>query len=295
MSLLGPGDDAAVLAAADGRVVASTELLVEGGHFRRDWSSAQDVGHKAAGQGLADIAAMGAVPTAVLVGLAAPPDLAVSWVEEFTDGLTAECALAGAVVVGGDVARSAVLTLAVTVLGDLAGRAPVTRSGARPGEVVAVTGRLGWSAAGLAVLTRGFRSPAVVVSAHRRPEPPYAQGPVAAGAGASAMCDVSEGMVQDLGHIATASGVGIEIDSARLDVGARLHDVCRALGVDPLQWVLTGGEDHALVATFPSELSVPTGWRSIGRVVAGEGVVVFRDGVPVDGSAYAVGGWDHFR
>lgn len=287
--LLGPGDDAAVLAAPDTRVVASTDLLVDGGHFRRDWSSAQDVGHKAAAQGMADIAAMGAVPTALLVGLACPPDLAVSWVEGVAEGLAAECGGVGAVVVGGDVARSPILTLAITALGDLRGRAPITRSGAQVGDVVAVAGRLGWSAAGLAVLTRGFRSPAIVVSAHRRPEPPYAQGPLAATAGATAMCDVSDGLVQDLGRIAVASGVGIEIATAAVEVGPRLHDVGRALGVDPLQWVLTGGEDHALVATFPSAQSAPSQWRVIGRVVPGEGAVT------VDGTAYEVGGFDHFR
>ncbi|MBA3523786.1 MAG: thiamine-phosphate kinase, partial [Geodermatophilaceae bacterium] len=149
-ALLGPGDDAAVVRTADGRVVASTDLLVEGTHFRRDWSTAADVGTKAAAQNLADIAAMGAVPTALLVGLACPPELPVAWAEEFTTAFDAECALVGAVLVGGDVTRSATLCIAVTALGDLEGRPAVTRGGAEPGDVVAVAGRLGWSAAGLA-------------------------------------------------------------------------------------------------------------------------------------------------
>src|SRR6266550_4116285 len=130
---LGPGDDAAVLATPDGRVVASTDLLVDGRHFRRDWSTATDVGRKAAAQNLAAIAAMGAVPTGLLFGLACPPDLAVDWVESLADGLRDECAPVGASVLGGDVVRGDVLTLAVTALGDLQGRAPVTRSGARAG------------------------------------------------------------------------------------------------------------------------------------------------------------------
>ncbi|MBA2416115.1 MAG: thiamine-phosphate kinase [Geodermatophilaceae bacterium] len=286
--LLGPGDDAAVVRAADGRVVVSTDLLVEGSHFRRDWSSAEDVGVKAAAQNLADIAAMGAVPTALLVGLACPRDLPVVWAREFTAAFDAECALVGAVLVGGDVSSSPTLTVAVTALGDLEGRAPVTRAAAEPGDVVALTGRLGWSAAGFAVLSRGFRSPAQIIAAHRRPTPPYAEGPVAAVCGATSMCDVSDGLVQDLGHIAAASAVQIGIETARLEVGPRLQDVGRALNVDPMRWLLTGGEDHALVATFPSAASVPGAWTVIGRVDEGEGVLV-------DGAAYPLPGWDSFR
>jgi thiamine-monophosphate kinase len=194
-----------VVSTPDGRVAASVDLLVDGRHFRRDWSTPYDIGRKAAAQNLADIAAMGAVPTALLVGLAAPADLAAFWAERFADGLREECELVGAGVVGGDVVRSEVLLIAVTALGDLQGRAPVTRAGARVGDVVAVAGRLGWSGAGLAALRRGFRSPKVVVDAHRRPEPPYAAGPLAAVAGATAMIDTSDGLVADLGHVATAS------------------------------------------------------------------------------------------
>jgi thiamine-monophosphate kinase len=286
---LGIGDDAAVVAAPDGRVVATTDLLVEGRHFRRDWSTATDVGRKAAAQNLADVAAMGAAPTGLLVGMAVPPETEVEWLEGVADGLRDECAAAGAAVVGGDVVRAEVLTLAVTALGDLGGRAPVTRDGARPGDVVAVTGRLGWAAAGLAVLGRGFRSPVSVVAAHRRPEPPYAEGPRAAEHGATAMVDVSDGLVADLQHVAVRSGVGIEIDTAKLDVPAKLRDVGGALGIEPLTWVLSGGEDHALAATFPGDRPPPAPWRVIGRVARGRGVLV-------DGAAYdAPGGYDHFR
>lgn len=285
--LLGPGDDAAVVRTLDGRVVASTDLLVEGSHFRRDWSSAADVGVKAAAQNLVDIAAMGAVPTALLVGLACPADLPAAWAREFTAAFDTECALVGAVLVGGDVSRSPTLTIAVTALGDLEGRSPVTRAGAEPGDVVALTGRLGWSAAGLAVLSRGFRSPAQVVAAYRRPAPPYAEGPIAATCGATSMCDVSDGLVQDLGHVARASAVQICIDTPRLEVAPRLQDVGRALNVDPMRFLLTGGEDHPLVATFPSAKSVPRGWTVIGRVREGEGVLV-------DGAAYPLPGWDSF-
>jgi thiamine-monophosphate kinase len=286
---LGPGDDAAVLRVPDGRVVATTDLLVDGRHFRRDWSSGYDVGRKAAAQNLADVAAMGGRATGLLLGVACPGDLAVSWLEQFADGIRDEAAVVGAVVLGGDVVGSDVLTVAVTALGDLAGRPPVTRSGARSGDVVAYTGRLGWAAAGLAVLGRGFRSPVSVVNAHRRPEPPYAEGPRAAAAGATAMVDVSDGLVADLGHVAVASGVGIELDTGRLELPDKLRDVGSALGVDPLGWVLAGGDDHALAATFPGGTPLPPGWRLIGRVARGRGVLV--DGVP-----YAPPpGWDHFR
>src|SRR5437016_4337677 len=188
-TLVGIGDDAAVLAAPDGRVVATTDFLIEGRHFRRDWSSAADVGHKAAARSLADLAAMGAAPSALLVALAAPPDLPVSWARELAAGLAAECARAGASVIGGDTARAASVVLAVTGLGDLAGRAPVRRSGAAPDDVVAVAGPLGHAAAGLALLSAGLgraglgQDPLVpdpLVTAHLRPAPPYDAGPEAA-------------------------------------------------------------------------------------------------------------------
>src|SRR5690242_3317481 len=129
--LLGPGDDGAVVAAPDGRVVASTDVLVEGRHFRCDWASATDIGHRAAAANLADITAMGAVTTALLVALCIPPDLDPRWVEQLTDGLAAEAESVGAAIVGGDISASPVITIAVTALGDLGRRAPVLRSGAR--------------------------------------------------------------------------------------------------------------------------------------------------------------------
>jgi thiamine-monophosphate kinase len=294
---VGPGDDAAVLRAPDGRVVACTDVLVEGRHFRRDWSSAEDVGRKAAAANLADVAAMGAVPTALLVGLACPADTPASWLEGVAAGMAAECAPFGAAVVGGDTSASApdsgAVVLSVTALGDLGGRAPVLRSGARPGDVLAVAGRLGWSACGLAVLQRGFRSPAAAVEAHRRPAPPYAAGPQAADAGATAMCDVSDGLLADAGHLAADSGVRVDLDvaavrTAFLDTPGPLQQVAAALGGDPLTWVLTGGEDHALVATFPSGAPLPDGWARIGDVAAGTGVHV--DGVPADRYAAETGG-----
>jgi thiamine-monophosphate kinase len=306
---VGPGDDAAVLRAPDGRVVATTDVLVEGRHFRRDWSSGEDVGHKAAAANLADVAAMGGVTTALLVGLACPPDTSTAWLEGVATGLAEECAPLGAAVVGGDTVSSAPdshgVVLSVTALGDLGGRAPVLRSGARPGDVLALAGRLGWSACGLAVLRRGFTSPAVAVAAHRRPTPPYAAGPAAADAGATAMCDVSDGLLADAGHLADDSGVVVDVDRAALvratlEPPGPLQQVAAALGGDPLAWVLTGGEDHALLATFPAGAALPAGWTPIGSVAEASGSPGVRvDGVPAAEAADAVGaegtGHVHFR
>jgi thiamine-monophosphate kinase len=274
---LGPGDDAAVVRVPDGRVVASMDLLLEGRHFRTDWSSAYDVGRKAAAQNLADIVAMGARPTALLLGFGGPPELEMAWAEEFSDGLRDECALVGASVVGGDTVRSEKIMVAVTVLGDLGGRPPLTRTGARPGDSVAVRGRLGWAATGLAGLLGPVEVPERFTAAHRRPEPPYTAGEEARSLGATALMDVSDGLVQDLGHLARGSGVGIALSSALvpLDEGVALADA------------LTGGDDHAFVGTFPAGRVLPPSWRVLGEVVAGGGVTV--DGGPVE-----QGGWDHF-
>ncbi|SDC63448.1 thiamine-phosphate kinase [Actinokineospora iranica] len=288
-TLLGPGDDAAVVAASDGRVVASTDVLVEGVHFRFDWSSPEQVGRKAVAVNLADVAAMGAVPTAVLVGIACPSATAAEVVDELSKGMWHEATRARVGVVGGDLTESGNLVISITALGDLRGRAPVTRGGAMPGDVVAVAGQLGFSAAGLAVLGRGFRSPVSVVGAHRSPEPPYAAGPQAADAGATAMIDVSDGLLADLGHICAASNVAIDVRTDLIEVHQRLVDVASALGGDPRHWVLTGGEDHALAATFPDPAGVPPGWRTIGTVTRGTGVTV--DGGPYAGPT----GWQHWR
>jgi len=229
--IIGVGDDAAVLAVPAGRPVATTDLLIEGRHFRRDWSAPADVGGKAAARNLADVAAMGAVPVALLVGLAAPGDLPVAWAEGLVDGIAAESARAGAAVVGGDVSSADTIMIAITALGDLAGRAPVTRAGARPRDVLAVAGVLGHSAAGQALLTGGLAEPASLVAAYRRPRPEYEAGPEAADLGATSMIDISDGLVADLGHVAEASGTGIDIDTARLVPGPDL------LAAAPAPWL----------------------------------------------------------
>jgi thiamine-monophosphate kinase len=325
-TVIGIGDDAAVLAVPDRRVVATTDFLLEGSHFRREQAGPRDIGHKAAARSLADIAAMGATPTALLIAFAAPADLPAAWALALAEALAAESARAGAVVAGGDTARADTVILAVTALGDLAGRDPVTRSGARPGDIVAVAGPLGHSAAGFALLEAGLAEPRpeftrsagpeapappqgfdALIAAHLRPAPPYEAGPEAADLGATAMIDISDGLIADLGHIADASGVRIDIRTASLDLGGPLSEAASALGRqsegqisqtgrgatqaahDPLTWVLSGGEDHSLAATFPAGAVLPPRWSVIGEVRTGQGVLV-------DSEPYAApGGWDHFR
>lgn len=291
---LGPGDDAAVLGVA-GDLVVTTDVLVEDRHFRTAWSTGEDVGWRAAMQNLADVAAMGAEPTGLVVALAMPGDTPAAWVTDLARGLAAACAPHGVGVIGGDLSGGPAICVAVTAFGELGGRPPVLRSGARVGDVVAVAGTLGRSAAGLALLTAHEHDGVVpppgtdlLTRTYRRPDPPLTAGVEAAHAGATAMLDVSDGLLRDAGRIATASGVALD-----LDVGALAPDVellaeaAESLGVDPLAWVLTGGEDHALLATFPPG-ALPASFRPVGRVGSGKGVTL--DGEPWVGSF----GWDHF-
>ncbi len=294
-ALIGPGDDAAVLASPDGRVVATTDTLVHGPDFRLAWSSGFDLGWKSAAVNLADVAAMGGRPTALLVALAMPNDTRVSFVERLADGLRDACAALapGCAVEGGDLTVSDTLTIAVTALGSLEGRPPVRRGGARAGDVLAVAGDLGLAARGLDLLFGRFRddlgNPVAVdplmltaaetaaVTAQLRPQPPVGLGVAAAEAGATAMMDVSDGLLLDASRLAAASGVTLEIDTA-------------VLGPDPAH-ALTGGEDHALLACFPAGAALPLGFHRIGTVTAAGRHPVLVDGQPHTSG----GGWDPYR
>jgi thiamine-monophosphate kinase len=291
VALVGPGDDAAVLAAPDGRYVVTTDTMVHGPDFRLAWSTPHDLGWKAAATNLSDVAAMGARPTALVVAVAAPPDTPVGLLEGLADGLRDACnTLApGCGVVGGDLSVSATLVIAVTAFGDLEGRDAVLRSGARPGDVVAVSGTLGLAAEGLALLfERAIDEEGVpdasrvdelradfaaALTAQLTPSPPLADGVAAALAGATAMLDVSDGLAIDARRIADASGVAIDL-------------VASAVGSPA---ALTGGEDHALLATFPPEVALPGGFRRIGEVREGAGLLI-------DGREYGErGGWDPYE
>jgi thiamine-monophosphate kinase len=294
-ALVGPGDDAAVIAAADGRVVATVDTLVHGPDFRLAWSSAFDLGYKAAAVNLADIAAMGATPTALLVALAMPDATRLSFVTGIADGLRAACRdlAPGCRVEGGDLTVSDTLTVAVTALGALAGRAPVLRSGARVGDVVAVAGELGRAARGLRLLFERFTDAAGApipidervlepdeltdLAAQLRPSPPVWLGPDAADAGATAMMDVSDGLVLDASRMAAASGVTLALESS-------------LLGADPAS-ALGGGEDHALLAAFPAGRALPRDFVRVGTVQARGEHAVLVDGGPFEGR----GGWDPYR
>lgn len=290
-TLVPPGDDAAVVAAPDGRFVVTTDVLVEDRHFRRRWSSGFDVGVRAAVQNLADVAAMGARPTSLVVSLVVPGDLPAQWVEDLARGFGSACGPLDVGVVGGDLSGGPVVVVAVTAHGDLQGRAPVLRGGARAGDVVAHAGVRGRSAAGWALLEAGLGAQAPdLVAGYLRPSSPLALGPAAARAGASAMIDVSDGLVRDAGRIGRASGVLLDLNGPGLftDDLAALAPAARALGVDPGEWVMAGGEDHGLLATFPVGAVLPDGFVPVGRVRTGEGVTV--EGRTWAGSA----GWDHF-
>lgn len=285
---LGPGDDAAVLFAPDGKTVVSTDMLVAERHFRLDWSTPHDVGRKAIAQNAADIEAMGARATAFVVAFGAPSDTPAAQALQLADGMWREAESMGAGIVGGDLVSAPQWVIAVTALGDLGGRDPVRRSGARPGDVVAVVGGIGRSAAGFDLWRNGIQRFDELRQCHVAPQPPYGQGRVAAESGATAMTDVSDGLLADLGHIAEASGVGIDLSTAAL-TGDRdvLAGAAEAVGADAWAWVLGGGEDHALVATFPGP--PPSEWREIGRVQDGPRRVL------VDGAAWQGNpGWQSF-
>lgn len=273
-ALVGPGDDAAVISAPDARFVVTTDTLIENHDFKLNWSSGYDLGWKAIASNLADVAAMGATPTALVVAVTAPPETQVSWLESFADGLREACEqlAPGCGVVGGDLAASNQVMVSVAAHGTLEGRDPVLRSGAKVGDVIAVAGTLGKAAAGLALL-QSENSDAIsaydnLVNIQLRPNPPISSGVTAAIAGATAMLDVSDGLAKDASRIAKASNVSIQIDPLMLQgFEAVLEEAARAIGSSESDWVLFGGEDHALLATFPTDAELPREFKPIGVVL----------------------------
>jgi thiamine-monophosphate kinase len=291
--LVGPGDDAAVVA-CNGALVATTDAMVRGRDWLDDWSSAADVGAKLVTQNLADVAAMGGVATSILVTLVADPATRAAWARDFARSIGERAAEAGVAVAGGDLSSAppGVLLVSITALGDLGGREPVLRSGARPGDTVAVCGTLGRSAAGLLLLqregTRAARHGGIhrlCLDHHRAPVAPLTAGPQAALAGVTAMLDVSDGLLRDGSRIAASSGVRLDLDGSAL--APDVEPLAAAVGEEAArECVLAGGEEHSLLATFPAG-DLPTGWRAIGAVAGGSGVTL--DGVPQQPR-----GWDHF-
>lgn len=303
---LGPGDDAAIVRGMGHRTVVSIDTQVQDQDFRLQWnngyrSTGFDVGWKAAAQNMSDINAMGGTTTALVVSLTLPPSTPVAWVEDLADGLQAaisELAAGDCSVAGGDLSAGREISVTVAVLGALPGSEAVLRSGAKVGDVVAHCGNLGCAAAGWWLL-EGSVPPAELtpeqsglVELFARPRPPLAAGPIAAAAGASAMLDVSDGLVRDASRLARASGVAINLDFAALAaLAAPLQKVAGAAGVDPHTWLLGGGEDHGLLCTFPANRPLPDGFTAIGSVVPGGERT---PPVSIAGRAATTSGWDHF-
>jgi thiamine-monophosphate kinase len=272
--LAGPlGDDTAVL---DGGLVVTQDALVEGVHFRLEWTTWRDLGYKAAAVNLSDLAAAGAEPEALVVSLAAPSGSAVDDVIELYEGLNQS----RVPVRGGDTARAERVYLSVTALGR-SDRVP-GRAGARPGDLLVVTGPLGGAAAGLAALERGLPGFEELVAVHNRPPLRLAEGRALAGV-AHALMDLSDGIATDAARLAARSGCAVEIEAELLPLAPRLAEV----GDEPF-WTL--GEDYELLAALDPEDARSSGFDMVGRCLEGSGCRITRAGEPLD-----LSGWDHFR
>lgn len=310
----GPGDDAAVVEIPSGRLVVTVDTLTEDQDFRRHWgsgyvTSGYDVGWKSAAQNLSDVNAMSATPTGCLTSITLPEDLGEEWLRSFAFGFAEAIQQLGARsvrVVGGDLGRGREVSVTTTAFGVVDGQRSILRSGARDGDVVAVCGNLGHAAAGLALLESDEQSlvspeetwDAAVRNAvvlQLRPRPPLM---VEGRERATAMMDISDGLLKDAGRLARASGLTIELRPDLDKLEPELASVARAMGADVRQWIYGGGEGHALLATFRSKDDIVEPWRVIGRAVDGEAAVVIFDGqgglLSVDDFLESPDGWDPF-
>ena len=296
--MLGPGDDAAVLEPSAGhKLVVTTDVLVEGLDFTAALSEPEDWGWKAVVANLSDLAAMAAEARWLVLALTVPDPTPVATLERVYAGVGEACRAFGVALVGGDISAGPALSMAVTALGET--ERPVPRSGARPGDRLAVSGPLGAAAAGLALLQSGDPAAAGLLgrfpglaAAHRRPQPALAMGLALARAGATAMIDVSDGLAGDALHLAEASGVGIEVHDAAVPLAPGVAEAAALLGRDPLELAIGGGEDFVLAAALPRAADLG-GVLDCGRFTADPStrVRVTRGGpVPLAGLA-----WDHFR
>jgi thiamine-monophosphate kinase len=304
---VGSGDDAAVLDLGDRWVCLAVDVIVEGVHFRSDLSSYADVGWKAVAVNCSDLAAMGARPTAAVVGLCRPPDLPVSDIEALYTGMDEACTRWGLRLVGGDTVAAEALALSVTVLGEVEPNRAVTRAHAEPGDAIVVVGSLGAAAAALSQVAHGRQPSAALLSAHRRPQALVAAGRALASHGARAMIDVSDGLGADLGHICAASGVAARVRWTALPIADGVLATAAEIGIDPVDVVCGGGEDFALLAAVPADLaeqaaqaaSVAEGVTAVLVGVVGEPHADDEAAVVLempDGSTRDIGaaGYDHF-
>ena len=246
-------DDVAVLESARGLLLLTCDTQVEGRHFRRDWITPRALGRRAAAVNLSDIAAMGGRPMAAVVALQMPGTLPVRFYDELMRGLGEELDGHGVPIVGGNLARARHLSIDVTLLGTIAGKHVVRRSGARPGDRVLVTGAPGEAAAGLSILRGGKprRGETTLVRRFLQPIPRVREGQSLAAGGATSMIDLSDGLARDLLRVCDASGVGVEIDASALPTSGALRRAARRLGVHVEEWILSGGESYELLCTAP--------------------------------------------
>jgi thiamine-monophosphate kinase len=265
--LIGIGDDGAVIAPSQNKSVLAADMAVEGVHFNRKWSTLREIGAKITAANLADIYAMGGDPKYLLVSAGLTADFGIAEITELATGIAEEAALVGASVVGGDISRAEQLVISISVFGEVEN--PITRSGAKIGDSVIISGLPGKSAAGLIQLQSGVADSSFV-SAHKKPVVNYQLAKKFQGV--NAMCDVSDGLLSELNHIASASGVGIELDSKLISEIPGFKELETATNEDIWELVLSGGEDHVFVATTSSD--IPEGAHLIGKVVSGTGVKV---------------------
>jgi thiamine-monophosphate kinase len=288
--LLPLGDDCAVLKIGDSMWAAASDMLVSGHHFK-DWATPEDVGYKAVAVNASDVAAMGGIPRFVLASGGAPdPETAL----RCSQGVLEACEGFDIYPLGGDTTRADALTVDVAILGELATQ-PVLRSGASPGDLLAVTGVLGASAAGLLALERGMNGQERLIRRCLRPEPRLEAGRVAAMVGATAMIDLSDGLASDVRQVCDQSKVGCKVDLDLLPINDDTRELARSLEHDPEILAATGGEDYELLICAPGPVldalarNVELPLTLIGEITESD-VVFMRRGDPVEGLT----GWNHF-
>lgn len=298
--LEGIGDDCAVVRLSDRTLLVSTDLSIEEIHFRRNYSEPEDIGWKAAASSLSDIAAMGGTPLFCLTSLACPPETEVAFIERVYQGMASAASRFGATIVGGDTSRThGPITLDVTVAGEARGGRYLRRKGARIGDLLAATGHLGLSAAGLHAIENA-RSAPTLVHIHNHPSPRIPEGQwLVESTATHAMIDISDGLIQDAGHLAEASQFGINLFPDRLPVYPPLARYCDEHSLDPQTFMLRGGEDYELlfaIGASESKRMLEEFHRQFRTVVTVVGE--FTDawsGVRIDGQEPGDGGFDHFR
>ena len=284
------GDDCAVVPTTGAPLAISVDLSVEGVHFRRDWLSLEEIGWRAAASALSDLAADGAAPLGLLAAVGMPPGAADTEVAELMRGIGAAAAAVGALVLGGDLSSAPVWSAAITVLGTV--ERPVTRAGARAGDVLWVTGALGGARAALRAWQRGESPPPSARIAFAHPEPRIAAGLWLARHGARAMLDVSDGLVGDAGHLAAASRLAVTLDLDRLPLAPDVVAAARADAVAPPCFAAIGGEDYELLVALPPSfgdtdaggftLATKLPLTRVGVCAAGQEVVCHLGGCPVE-------------